>query len=133
MSGRSPLISDGLRHRSRVRAPLTVALVLPLLVLLPSCVTPVASGPRHRAIGLFQSRSRRVRPEVEYSEVRGVGVAMIEGRLSLGYVHWRCVEAAVDRRSYRVATPLADFAVGAAAESAGLDFIQNADGGFDRR
>ncbi len=96
-------------------------------VLLPltSCVTPVTTGPHHFGIGIYHQELRQINPDVNYEKVEGVGILIADGRVSLGYADYQVVYARLDGCSYRVQTPLADFAVGKEAENIGIEFLSS--------
>jgi len=93
------------------------------LTLLGSCSAPITIGPDHFGVGLYQAQSCKINPNVSYRKVEGIGVLFTPGRASFGYADHELVSARLDTRSYSVSTPLADFAVGKAAENAGVEFV----------
>jgi hypothetical protein len=105
-------------------------LVLPLLLLIPSCVSPVTWGPRQFGAGVFVLGSYVMGPDVAYAEARGVGVMVVDNQLCLGVIDFRQVRAEVEGRSYAARTPLAEFAVGAAAQEIAREFLED-DGGLE--
>ena len=94
-----------------------------LLTLVGSCCSPITIGPDHFGVGLYQAKYRKINPDVSYRKVEGIGILFTPGRASLGYAEHELVSAKLDTRSYSVSTPLANFAVGKAAENAGIEFV----------
>ncbi len=97
--------------------------VFGVLLPLASCVAPVTTGPNHFGIGIYNHELEQINPDVNYEKVEGVGLLLIDGRLSFGYTDHQVVSARLDGCSDRVQTPLADYAVGEEAENIGIDFI----------
>jgi len=93
------------------------------LTLLGSCSAPITIGPDHFGVGLYQAQYCKINPDVSYRKVEGIGLLFTPGRVSFGYAEHELVSAKLDTRSYSVSTPLADFAVGKAAENAGVEFV----------
>jgi len=100
-----------------------VLLLTFLSIHLTSCAGPVTIGPDRFGIGLYRTQFRAANPDVTYFSVEGIGVLFAPGRVSLGYAQDEMVSARLDNRSYSVRTPLADFAVGKAAEEAAIEFV----------
>ena len=102
-----------------------VLLLTFLSIHLTSCAGPVTIGPDRFGIGLYRTQFREANPDVTYFSVEGIGVLFAPGRVSLGYAQDELVSAKLDNRSYSVRTPLADFAVGKAAEEAAIEFVSS--------
>ncbi len=108
------------------RTRLVVALVLvPAFasVCLTSCAGPVAFGPDRFGIGLYRTQSHNINPDVTYLSIEGIGLLFTPGRVSLGYAQDDLVAGRLDNRNYLVRTPLADFAVGEAAQDAAIESV----------
>lgn len=99
--------------------------VFGMSLLLSSCVTPVAIGPHHFGIGIYNQELRQINPDVNYEKVAGVGILLADGRFCLGYADCQSVYAHLEGCSYCVQTPLADFAVGKEAENIGIEFLSS--------
>jgi len=93
------------------------------LMLLGSCSAPITMEPDYLGVGLYRIQSQDIHPHVNHRKVEGIGVLFTPGRISLGYAEYEIVSASLDKCSYSVRTPLADFAVGKAAEDAGFEFV----------
>ena len=113
-------------HQRRARHIAVFVLLLTFLSIhLTSCAGPVTIGPDRFGIGLYRTQFREANPDVTYFSVEGIGVLFAPGRVSLGYAQDELVSAKLDNRSYSVRTPLADFAVGKAAEEAAIEFVSS--------
>lgn len=114
---------SSVHDRSHYSILALMLLITGTLTLLGSCSAPITFGPDHFGVGLYQAQSRKINPEVSYRKIEGIGVLFTPGRASFGYAEYEIVSASLDKCSYSVSTPLADFAVGNAAENAGIEFV----------
>ncbi len=91
------------------------------------CAPFVVAKAGYFGVGSFKIDDRAVTEDVRYTSVKGVGVLGGREGLSVGYVESARVVANVKGKSYRVATPLVDFAVGEEAERDGFGFLSGTD------
>ena len=83
-------------------------------------LTPVTFGPDHMALGLFAVTDEPLHPAVRHTRITGLGLLVIDDRISLGIIDCDRVIGRLEGESYLVETSLGTLAVGEAAEQAAL-------------
>jgi hypothetical protein len=122
-SSQDPQATSSFDEQSYCHIIVLMLLAAGSFMLLGSCSAPITIGPDHLGVGLYRTESRDIHPHVDYRKVEGIGVLFTPGRTSLGYAKYEIILAALDKCGYSVHTPLADFAVGKAAEDVGVQFV----------
>ena len=64
-------------------------------------------------------------PAVRYFKVEGFGLIVVDNKFCLGYTDYEIAHAEVEQQSYRVKTPIADFAVGKEAENLNIGMLED--------
>jgi hypothetical protein len=122
-SSQDPQATSSFDEQSYCHIIVLMLLAAGSFMLLGSCSAPITIGPDHLGVGLYRTESQDIHPHVNHRKVEGIGVLFTPGRTSLGYAKYEIILAALDKCGYSVHTPLADFAVGKAAEDVGVQFV----------
>ena len=96
----------------------------------PTSIGPLVVGPRHCGVGIYEIKDTLMTPAVRYFKVEGFGLIFVDDSLCLGYTDYEIAHAEVEQQSYRVKTPIADFAVGKEAENLNIGMLGDQNNNF---
>ena len=90
----------------------------------PTSIGPLVAGPRHCGVGIYEIKDTLMTPAVRYFKVEGFGLIVVDNKLCLGYTDYEIAHAEVEQQSYRLKTPIADFAIGKEAEDLNIGMLK---------